>query len=202
MTGILAFKIFSSVLLAIFFYFGYDMKSRSDWKSVTASHSILIMKSTAVLLAVVLYGVIFMMDSLTAIDFVALGLFFMGALLVRSAKTELEKNNAFTWTGYVLDKPNLVTSGVYKFVRHPLYLGVYCVEFGGACIGLTRTDLWFPEFYVWVNAALVIGIVYAVLFNALLASKESKNLQNIFGDEYVLYQKRVPAIVPFFGKWT
>ncbi|MFT6260971.1 MAG: protein-S-isoprenylcysteine O-methyltransferase Ste14 [Bermanella sp.] len=174
------------------------MKKRSDWKSMAPNHSILLMKSTSILLCIILYSVIYMMDSLTVIDFVALALFILGASLVRAAKTELVKNDAFTWTGYVLDKPNLVTSGIYKFVRHPLYLGVYCVEFGGAFIGISRTHLWFPEYYFWVNTALVLGIIYAIVFNALLAGKESKNLRNIFGEEYSDYQKKVPAIVPFF----
>lgn len=200
MNLLLTYKIISAVVLAVFFYFGYDMKRRSNWKSMAPTHSIIIMKSTAVLLAVILYGVIYMMETLSAVDLVALGLFSLGAFLVTSAKTELVKNNAFTWTGYALEKPNLVTSGVYRFVRHPLYLGVYCVEFGGALIGMTRTHIWFPEIYMWVNAALVIGIIYAVLFNVLLAKKESQNLQNIFGEEYVRYQKRVPAIIPFLGK--
>lgn len=194
---LLTFQTLSVIFLTVFFYYGYDMKRRGQWKPLAPNKSIIIMKLMAIALGLILYGSIFIAQTTRPADFIALVLFAIGAYLVRSAKTELEKNNAFTWTGYTLEKPNLVTSGIYSYIRHPLYTGVYLTEIGGVLVVLGRTSEWFPNQALLINGLLILGLLYAMIFNSLLAKKESKNLESIFGESYKNYSNRVHAFIPF-----
>lgn len=74
----------------------------------------------------------------------------------------------------------LVTGGLHRFVRHPLYLGAYLILWGGAInsFGLATA--------VCGSAYLFIGARY-----------EEKRLITEYGDAYREYQLRVPAVIPW-----
>lgn len=80
------------------------------------------------------------------------------------------------------DEP-LITSGLHRFVRHPLYLGVYLILWGGATgdFGLATA--------VWGSVYLVIGAAF-----------EDRKLLALYGDEYRDYKDRVPAVIPWRGR--
>ena len=79
------------------------------------------------------------------------------------------------------DEP-LVTVGLHRFVRHPLYLGAYLILWGGATgdFGLATA--------VWGSAYLVIGTHF-----------EERKLLALYGDDYRDYKGRVPAVIPWRG---
>lgn len=78
----------------------------------------------------------------------------------------------------------LCTKGVFRLCRHPVYAAwtVFLVPgimlLSNSWIGLTA----FP-------------VMYASL--RIMVRKEDNYLENKFGDEYLTYKKRVPAIFPF-----
>ncbi len=80
------------------------------------------------------------------------------------------------------DEP-LITSGLHRFVRHPLYLGVYLILWGGATgdFGLATA--------VWGSVYLVIG-----------AGFEDRKLLVLYGDEFRDYKDRIPAVIPWRGR--
>jgi len=80
----------------------------------------------------------------------------------------------------------LVNTGIYAVVRHPQYTG------GIYAIFLT-TLLWYPH---WLFA--VLGIVGTVLLY-FSTKAEDKELIGKFGDEYIIYTKRVPGMNVFLG---
>lgn len=78
----------------------------------------------------------------------------------------------------------LVTSGPYRFVRHPIYASLLCILLGTGFL-ITPWQLLLPAILLFV-----IGTEIRVrIEDHLLASK--------FGDRFSEYKKRVPAYIPF-----
>ena len=77
----------------------------------------------------------------------------------------------------------LVTSGPYRIVRHPIYLGTIGM--------LLATGLSFSR---W--PALVAGLACALAGTALRVRDEESLLRAAFGGEFEAYRRRVPAILP------
>jgi protein-S-isoprenylcysteine O-methyltransferase Ste14 len=80
----------------------------------------------------------------------------------------------------------LITNGPFNYVRHPLY----------ATLLLTLPPLmiiWYTDFLFllpWVSIYIVAHYVVLV---------EEKGLLKTFGEDYKLYQKYVPALIPYKG---
>lgn len=69
----------------------------------------------------------------------------------------------------------LITTGLYGFVRHPLYLGWILFVFGAPHMTLTRLSF----------------AVISSLYLALAVPFEERSLIELFGDDYRAYQSRV-----------
>jgi protein-S-isoprenylcysteine O-methyltransferase Ste14 len=82
----------------------------------------------------------------------------------------------------------VVSSGAFRYVRHPLYLGSILVY-----LGLTVST---ASLYC---LALMGGIVF---FYNYIAGYEEKLLEVKMGEAYVAYQKRTAKWIPHFGKKT
>ena len=76
----------------------------------------------------------------------------------------------------------LVISGMYYWVRHPLYV----------CVLLF---VWLMPLVTWNILAFNIGITVIITIGVLA---EEKRLLKRFGEEYADYQKRVPMLFPGF----
>ncbi|MEM7037729.1 MAG: isoprenylcysteine carboxylmethyltransferase family protein, partial [Bacteroidota bacterium] len=76
------------------------------------------------------------------------------------------------------------TPGLYKYVRHPLYLGMLICFW--VTPAMTRDHLFFSEV---MTAYILIGIYF-----------EEKDLEKRFGDAYHDYKKRVPMLIPWKGR--
>lgn len=114
--------------------------------------------------------------------------FWTGAVLTASgllftvwARSHLGGN----WSGIVTIKKGheLVISGPYRFVRHPIYAGLL-LGFAGSAVA--RGDL---------RGALALAIAFAALWRKL--QLEERWLSREFGDAYDAYRRRVAALIPF-----
>lgn len=76
----------------------------------------------------------------------------------------------------------LVTSGPYRFVRHPIYSGFFLAAFGSI----------FTSGAVWLVILLLVGIYFAYS-----ATVEEKNMAAQFPDTYPEYRKRTKMFIPF-----
>lgn len=83
------------------------------------------------------------------------------------------------------DSHELVTSGPYAWVRHPLY--------GGALILLFGISLIFGDWIIFGYS-----IVGLLAFRLLVIPAEEKQLLDAFGEEYECYQARTGALLPWF----
>jgi len=76
----------------------------------------------------------------------------------------------------------LVTSGIYKYIRHPQYTGFFLVMTG-----------WLLHWETTLT--LVMYPILAVMYY-LLARKEDKELSKEFGEEYEVYRQKTPMFLP------
>ena len=99
-------------------------------------------------------------------------------------------------TGIVLDlghfvkkEHGIVSSGAYRFVRNPLYLGVFLIWLGAAIA--------FQSFPV-----LLIAVFYVIPTYLLYIRSEEAMLLQEFGDEYQRYRDRVGRIFPRLNRFS
>jgi protein-S-isoprenylcysteine O-methyltransferase Ste14 len=76
--------------------------------------------------------------------------------------------------------PHLVTSGFYRYVRHPLYTA-----------GLVF--IWLIPIMTWNLLALNIGLTAYIFIGAFF---EERKLLLDFGDAYAEYRRRTPMLIP------
>ena len=85
------------------------------------------------------------------------------------------------WQGKEHESKPFTTPSLYKYMRHPLYLG------------------WFLAF--WATPSMTTGhLLFAIVTTAyiLVAIRlEERDLVEHFGDDYVEYQKTTPMVFPF-----
>jgi protein-S-isoprenylcysteine O-methyltransferase Ste14 len=96
------------------------------------------------------------------------------------ARVHLGRN----WSGVPSIKKDheLVTSGPYRFVRHPIYTGIIAALLGTA----------FVDGLPWLVAFVIFGIVFVMRIPV-----EEKFMMQFFPDQYPEYRKRTKALVPF-----
>jgi protein-S-isoprenylcysteine O-methyltransferase Ste14 len=81
-----------------------------------------------------------------------------------------------------------VVRGVYRHVRNPMMLGVFCILLGEAvffgCLPLLG----------WLAVAVLVNVIYIPL-------SEEPGLAKRFGDDYLLYKENVPRWIPRLTPW-
>ena len=77
----------------------------------------------------------------------------------------------------------LVITGLYRYVRNPMILGVFIVLLGEALALKSKSIL------IWAGIFLIINTIYFIVY-------EEPNLENRFGDEYREYKKHVARWLP------
>jgi protein-S-isoprenylcysteine O-methyltransferase Ste14 len=85
--------------------------------------------------------------------------------------------------GQFEDTTTLVTTGLYKYIRHPLYLSLLCVGFGA--------------FFKHIDHIQIILMVTNIIALILTAKVEEKEMIKKFGNEYVEYMKTTRMFIPF-----
>ena len=88
------------------------------------------------------------------------------------------------WSGIVTVKENheLIQSGPYGIVRHPIYTGLLVAVIGSA---IARGE--------WRGVVAVVIVLWA--FSRKLQTEE-RYMREQFGDAYRTYSERVPALIP------
>jgi len=108
----------------------------------------------------------------------------LGLLFTVWARIHLGRN----WSGTVTIKRDheLIAGGPYAIVRHPIYTGLIVAFIGSA---MARGE--------W-RGILAVFIAWAALWRKLRL--EERWMIERFGERYIAYCRRVPALVPF-SKW-
>jgi protein-S-isoprenylcysteine O-methyltransferase Ste14 len=135
---------------------------------------------------VIRYGLLRSLDGLLWPHTLTIGLFadalaLAGLVVMLWARVTLGRN----WSAGVVLKEDhaLVTSGPYRFVRHPIYSGLMLLALGWA--------VWRGRVGGFWGLALLV-----VLFWVKARSEEALMIEH-FGDAYVQYKTRVKALIPY-----
>lgn len=114
-------------------------------------------------------------------------LYFPGMFFLLWARLTLGKNY-FVSTGFgaqLFKEHQLVTSGPYAIVRHPMYMGLILAATGSLLIYATWTTVYFA------------GFAPLMFFRA---RREETALAAEFGNRWLEYCRRVPAFIPRLRK--
>jgi protein-S-isoprenylcysteine O-methyltransferase Ste14 len=88
-----------------------------------------------------------------------------------------------------VDPPKtLVVTGLYRWVRNPMYVGVLSAVLGQA---LLLGSLFLVQYAGWVFVAF---LLFVVLY-------EEPSLERRFGQEYLEYRRAVPRFLPRLTPW-
>ena len=82
----------------------------------------------------------------------------------------------------------LVTDGLYRFVRHPQYTGLFVALFGEGIVH-------WPTLFSVGLFPLIVFAYYR------LARREERRLIEEFGEAYRSYRRQVPMFIPMLGQW-
>ncbi len=83
-------------------------------------------------------------------------------------------------------EPKVIDYGVFKWVRHPIYMSAI-----GLYLGLLLIKISIAASIVWV---------FAIILYYGLSRFEEKLLLERFGDDYALYMTSVPMLLPFIRR--
>jgi protein-S-isoprenylcysteine O-methyltransferase Ste14 len=111
---------------------------------------------------------------------IGLALFALGLGFAVWARPHLGRNWGTPMTRKV--EPELVTSGPYRLVRHPIYSGILV-----AGIGTVAALSW-----LWLPVVALAGVYF--LYSARV---EERQLSDEFPDRYPLYKRSTKMLVPF-----
>jgi protein-S-isoprenylcysteine O-methyltransferase Ste14 len=106
----------------------------------------------------------------------------LGLGLCIVARKQLDTNWANAWEYQIKKKHELVTRGVYAYIRHPIYTGIVTAVIGAELVAESYLSIIFFSFFL---------VSYAQ------AKKEEKILEEHFGKEYQQYRKRSKMLIPF-----
>jgi protein-S-isoprenylcysteine O-methyltransferase Ste14 len=109
-----------------------------------------------------------------------LALFVLGLAFAIWARLHIGRN----WGTPMSQKaePELVTSGPYHFVRHPIYSGILCAGVGTG---------------VALNWSWLIAVALAGVYFIYSATIEERNLTTVFPGAYPVYRRSTKMLVPF-----
>ena len=114
-------------------------------------------------------------------------LFFPGMALLLWARLTLGRNYFVSTAmgAQLFADHQLVTTGPYAIIRHPMYVGLTLAAWGALLIYFTWTTVYFA--------------VFAPML-ALRALREEQALSAEFGEQWRDYRKRVPLFIPRFRR--
>jgi len=115
------------------------------------------------------------------VRYVSLVLTTFGVMTIQSSFRQF---NFKGFLGFSDEKKELKTDGVLKYVRHPIQAGIVLITIG--------------FFFFIPNLPTLLSCVCILIYIPIGLYFEEKKLVAYYGDQYIEYRKKVPAIMPSF----
>jgi len=104
--------------------------------------------------------------------------------LILIIKTSYDLGNDYSYTLQIRENHNLVTKGIYEYIRHPMY---FC-----GLLFIIGQSLLIPNLVGNIS-----NIVVLYIFATGRIPDEEKMMIKEFGDAYLEYMKRSKGVIPF-----
>lgn len=191
MQSIVTFKIVQFIILCTFVVFISDFRKKEGMSPLVHEGWIHLLKISYLVPFLIYLQILFTMTQISAFDAPAMGLTLLGTALVGKAKNDLSSRH--TWAGYCSGSVKLMTDGVYAYIRHPIYTGIFMLIAGSLFTILPRLNL---SSSLALAAAALISVSYTMSFLAFLASKETRAMLAKHGPAFKHYVKTVHPFLP------
>lgn len=107
----------------------------------------------------------------------------IGIAVSISARASLGTNWTHAAEYQIKKRHSLVTHGIYKFIRHPIYAGLFLSYIGGTLVAQSWLFIVFIPIIAW--------------WSYMQGQREEKLLRDHFGNEYTLYMKKSKMFIPY-----
>ena len=181
------FKLVQFVLMGVFVVFISDFRKKNGMVPLVNKKVTKLLKFSYFGPLIICSYTIAIMEYLSYLDFVALALTFLGAIVV--AKSKLDLGICHTWAGYCKRSSELEVSGIYAYIRHPLYTGIHLFSVG-QLITLAVHAQWYLTL-----VAVIMGLLM-ISFLTIVASKETDYLTKNLGEHFIRYKEQVHPFLP------
>lgn len=185
-------KIFQAIVLICLLFFTIFISDFRNKKGMVSLINFKLISTLKILYLIPIFIYIYVILNIKNIFFTNyIGLFFTisGTFLVIKGKLDLGKYH--TWAGHILSSGRIITKGIYAFIKHPMYTGIFLFILGGLIIGINNNP-----FSLFFTFAIIIFIIIIKLFLITTAIKENRYLQEKFQEEYIKYKNQVHAFLP------
>ncbi len=127
------------------------------------------------------------LESVTVMDWVSFVITVLSLILIIKARIDLR--DYYTWPGQFKQSPKLIKSGLYNWIRHPIYFGIFLFVLGSLITVITHSVLMLGVLISLAGASLL-------AFTYFATEQEEYFLKMKLGGVYLNYKCRVDAFFP------
>ena len=164
---------------------GYLRKSHQHRSDLTGEHAF---SDMGQLIFLVVFLIVWIADSFVFKYSTFLTQYVSNYIRVPIALIVLVISGLLAWTGLKIvfretrKEPQVITTGVFSIVRHPIYLGSILLYLGFILLSLSLLSV-----LIWF---------IIIIFYYIISRHEEKLLTQRFGSVYEEYKKKVPMLFP------
>ncbi len=185
------FKLAQFAVLIVFIVFISDFRRKKGMVPLIGEKWTHLLKALYLIPLAMYMHVLFAINRIFLIDILAFAVTLIGTVLVVKAKRDLWIYH--TCAGYRMTSASFITNGIYSYIRHPLYTGIYVLILGSLFTIIPRLHL---SLHILMPTAALICVSYVMGFIAFLASRETKALLDTYGLPFQYYMETVHPFLP------
>ena len=174
------------ILYIIWFALGLHTKLKTKTKSLNTDNLsryilVFLLIVSLVLISINMDNFFFSNKSTNFLQLIGFFTMFFGGIIAIWARLILKNN----WSGKVqiVEGQRVIKSGLYRFIRHPIYLGFSLCFFGSLLFRM--------------NYAALLACIIMIPLHIIKAKQEEKLLLQEFGVEYSEYMNTTKRLIPF-----
>ncbi len=191
MMSVFLFKMAQLGVLAVLTVFISDFRQKKGMVPLVGEKWTSLLKITYLIPLAAYVDILLSMRSVAPLDYAALAMTLLGTFLVVRSRRDLAAGH--TWSGYRMEAEAFTARGIYAWIRHPLYAGIFVVVSGSLCSILPRIDL---SLSLALPVAALVCISYVLCFLVFTARRETVLLLERFGAPFRRYRESVHPFLP------